>query len=124
MCTVLSIDENLNQAKPFAHQHHVFAELAKPSEIDAVRLAPIGEAAVALAFFVGEGGVDLIVTAIGHFGGFDHAAWVAASIAHDPAFAQRRCIGFVLGRAGRGLDALHHEVEQLVSQLRPIAEGE
>ena len=32
--------ENLDQAKALAHQHHVFAELAEPREIAAMRGAP------------------------------------------------------------------------------------
>src|SRR5262245_21581170 len=66
--------ENLDQAEAFAHQHHVFAKLALPAEIIAVRIAPVVEAAVAFAFFIGKAGIDLAEPAIGHLGGFDDAA--------------------------------------------------
>src|SRR6201986_3094790 len=41
--------ENLDQAEALAHQHHVFAKLALPAEIIAVCVAPVLQAAVALA---------------------------------------------------------------------------
>src|ERR1700689_2131813 len=116
--------ENLNQAKALAHQHHVFAELSLPSEISAMRVAPKSEAAVALAFVMGEGGIDFAVTAIGHFQRFDHAARHSASVAHNPALAGCRGVGLVLRAAGRGLDALEHKPEQFVGKLRAVAERE
>src|SRR5262249_31918403 len=121
---ILPFLENLDQAKAFAHQHHVFAKPALPAEIIAVRVAPVVEAAVAFAFLVSKGGVDLAEAAIGHFGGFDDAARLAASIEHDPALARRRGVGLVLGAAGRGLDAPNDEIEQFVGKLRPVAERE
>src|SRR5438552_9211449 len=62
--------ENLDQTKAFAHQHHVFAKLALPAEIVAVRIAPVVDAAVAFAFLVSKGGVDVAEAAIGHLGRF------------------------------------------------------
>src|SRR3954471_6074424 len=116
--------ENRDQTKAFAHQRHVFAKLALPAEISAVGAAPVIEAAVAFAFLERKGGVDLAEAAIGHLGGLDHATRLAASVEHDPALARRRRVRLVLGRAGRGLDALYHEIEQLVGQRRPVAERE
>src|SRR5215813_5656714 len=87
--------ENLDQAEAFAHQHHVFAKLALPAEIIAVRIAPVVEAAVAFAFFVGKGGINLAEAAIGHLGRFDHAARLAAAVEHDPALAGRGSVGLV-----------------------------
>src|SRR5262245_22940308 len=121
---ILQFLENLDQTKAFAHQHHVFAKLALPAEIIAVRVAPVVEAAVAFAFLVGKGGIDFAKGAIGHLGGFDNATRLAAPIEHDPALARRRGVGLVLGAAGCGLDAPDHEIEQLVGKLRPVAERE
>src|SRR5215468_11003106 len=108
---ILPFLENLDQTKAFAHQHHVFAKLALPAEIIAVRVAPVVEAAVAFALLISKGGVDLAEVAIGHFGCFDNASRVAVSVEHDPALARRRGVGLVLGAAGRGLDAPDDEVE-------------
>src|SRR5689334_13581395 len=116
--------ENLDQAEAFAHQHHVFAKLALPAEIIAVRVAPVVEAAVAFAFLKGKGRVDLAEAAIGHLSRFDHAARLAAPIEHDPALAGCRGVWLVLGAAGRGLDAPDDEIEQLVGKRRPVAERE
>src|SRR5262249_13164134 len=95
--------ENPDQTKAFAHQHHVVAKLALPAEIIAVCIAPVVDAAVAFAFLVSKGGVDLAEAAIGHFGCFDDASRVAVSVEHDPALARRRGVGLVLGAAGRSL---------------------
>src|ERR1700751_474583 len=121
---ILPFLENLDQTKAFAHQHHVFAKLALPAEIVAVRVAPVVEAAVAFAFLVSKGGVDLAEAARGHLSGFDDASRLAAAVEHDPALAWRRGVGLVLGAAGRGLDAPDHEVEQLVGKRGPVAERE
>ena len=87
-----------------------------------MRLPPIGEAAVAFTLVVGKGGIDVAEAAIGDFGRFDHAARVAAAVEHNPAFACCRRVRFVLGAAGRGLDAFDDEVEQFVGKLRAVAE--
>src|ERR1700710_2308504 len=100
------VGENFNQAKTFAPQHHVFAESSQSSEIAAMRLPPIGEAAVAFAFFMGKGRIDLAIAAVGHLGGLDDATRLTASVEHDPALARGRGVRLVLGGAGRGLDAL------------------
>src|SRR5882757_1420896 len=89
-----------------------------------MRRAPVREAAVAFTLFKGKTGIDLTEAAIAHFGGLDHASGRAASVEHDPAFARRRGVRLVFGGARRGLDALHHEVEQLVGKRRPVAERE
>src|SRR5262245_45685772 len=115
--------ENLDQAEAVAHQHHVFAKLALPTERIAVLISQVVEAAVAFAFFVGKGGINLAEAAIGHLGRFDHAARLAAAVEHDPAFAGRGGVGFVLGAAGRGLEAPDDEIEQIVGKLRPVAKG-
>ena len=60
--------KDLNQTKTLAHQHHVFAEFAQPAKIRAMRLAPVGEAAIAFAFVMREGGIDVTVSAITDFG--------------------------------------------------------
>src|SRR5262245_61792290 len=114
--------ENLDQAEAFAHQHHVFAKLALPAEIIAVRRAPVVEAAVAFALLESKGRIDLAEPAIGHLGRFDDTARFAASVEDDPALARGRGVGFVLGAAGRGLDAPDDEIEQLVGKRRPVAE--
>src|SRR5262245_55670692 len=82
---IVTFLENLDQTEAFAHQHHVFAKLALPAEIIAVRIAPVIEAAVAFTFLEGKGGIDFAEAAIGHLGGLDDAARLAAPIEHDPA---------------------------------------
>src|SRR6266700_6958434 len=86
------VRENLNQTKTLAHQHHVVAEFARPVKIRAVRLAPVGEAAIAFALVMREGRIDITVSAIADFGCLDHASGLAASVEHDPALAWRRCV--------------------------------
>src|SRR5690242_18206333 len=119
---IVTFLENLDQAEAFAHQHHVFAKLALPAEIIAVRIAPVIEAAVAFALFKGKGRIDLAEAAIGHLGRFDHASRLAAAVEHDPALGGCRGVGLIFRGAGRGLQAPDHEIEQLVGQLRPVAE--
>ena len=117
--------ENLNQTKAFAHQHHVFAKLALPAEISAVRVVASSRGCGRLRLLRrrrphrlrGSGDRSTSVVSITQAG-------VAASVEHDPAFARRRRVRLVLGGAGRGLHALDHEVEQFVGQFRPVAEGE
>src|SRR5215475_8110547 len=75
--------ENVDQTEAFAHQHHVFAKLALPAEIIAVRIAPVVEAAVAFAFVERKDGIDLAEATIGHLGRFDDAARLATAIEHD-----------------------------------------
>src|SRR5712671_7541341 len=118
------VRENLNQTKTLAHQHHVIAEFAQPAKIRAVRRAPVGEAAIAFALVMGEGRIDIAVSAITDLGCLDHAAGIAAPVEHDPALAWRRCVRLILGAAGGGLDALEHEVEQFVGECRAVAERE
>ena len=55
---------------------------------------------------VGEGAKNGVGPALN--GVVDRAA---ASVEHDPALSRRRRVRLVLGRAGRGLDAPHHEIE-------------
>ena len=110
------IGENLDQTKTLAHQHHVFAELSLSPEISAMGIAPVSQAAVALALFIRKAGIDFAEAPIGDLGGFDHASRFAAPVEHDPALARRRGVRLVLGRAGRGLDAVHHGPFQQVGQ--------
>src|SRR5207253_10674318 len=116
--------ENLDQAKTLAHQHHVFAELSLALKISAMRRSPISEAAVAFAFLVGKGSIDVVVPAVSYFDRFDHAARIAAAVDYDPAFTGRRGVRLILGAAGRGLEASQHKVEQLICQRGSIAECE
>ena len=113
-----------NQTEALADQQHVVAELALPAEIIAVGAAPVVEAAVAFAFVVGEARIDLAETTGGYLGGFDHAGRCAAAVEHDPALARRRQVRLVRRTAGRGLDTADHEIEQIVGELRPVAECE
>ena len=46
------IGEHLDEAELLAHRHHVLAEPSEPAEIGSVRLTPIIETTVALAFVV------------------------------------------------------------------------
>ena len=62
------VRENLYQTKTLAHQHHVFAEFAQAAKIRAVRLAPVGEAAVAFALVMREGRIDITVSALTDLG--------------------------------------------------------
>jgi hypothetical protein len=43
------IAEDLDQAKPLAHEHHILPESSEPAEIGAVGAAPIGQAPIAFA---------------------------------------------------------------------------
>src|SRR5258708_39805722 len=89
-----------------------------------MRLAPVGEAAIALALVIGKGCIDFDVAAEDDFYCLNHASRLAASVEHDPAFARLRDVRLVLGAAGRRLDALQHKVEQFVGQTRAVAERE
>src|SRR5712691_727505 len=118
------VRENLNQTKTLAHQHHVFAEFAQAAKIRAVRLAPVGEAAIAFALVMREGRIDITISAISDFGCLDHASRIAAPVEHDPPLAWRRCVRLILGAAGGGLDALENKFEQFVGECRAVAERE
>src|SRR5262249_46598325 len=121
---VRDIAEDLDQAKTFAHQLHVFAEPSEPAEISAMRITPIGQTPVAFALVACEAGIDLVEVPIRHLSSFDHAARLAATIEHDPAFAECRGVWLILGATGGGLDARDHEFEQLIGKLGIVAESE
>src|SRR2546430_6204819 len=106
--------ENLDQAKTLAHQHHVFAELSLALKISAMRRSPISEAAVAFAFLVGKGSIDVVVPAVSDFDRFDHPARVAPAVDYDPAFTRRRGGRLIPRAAGRGLWGPPHHGEQLI----------
>src|SRR2546430_4567230 len=95
--------ENLDQAKTLAHQHHVFAELSLALKISAMRRSPISEAAIAFAFLVGKGSIDVVVPAVSEFDPFDLAARNASAVAGDPAVTRGPGGPLNLGAAGRGL---------------------
>src|SRR2546430_2697556 len=113
--------ENLDQAKTLAHQHHVFAELSLALKISAMRRSPISEAAVAFAFLVGKGSIDVVVPAVSDFDRFDHPARVAAAVDYDPACTGRRGGRLILGAAGGGLGGSSHQVWEIIGQRRAIA---
>src|SRR5262245_36847988 len=92
--------------------------------------APVGKAAVALAFVPGEGCIDLVKAPDCNLAGLDHARRPAASVEHDAATTRRQvdrlALGLVLrqGAAGGGLGARQNEREKLVRHLRGVAERE
>src|SRR5258705_762045 len=73
---------------------------------------------------MGKGGIDVAVPAVSDFGRFNHASGLPAPVEHDPALAWCRGVRLILGAAGRGLNALEHELEQLVGEFGAVAEGE
>jgi hypothetical protein len=118
------ITEDLYQAKAFAHEPHVFAEPSESTEISSMRITPIAQTSVAFALVAREGGIDLVEAPIHHLGAFDYAAWLAATIEHDPAFAGRRSVRLVFRAAGRSLNPLDYEFEELIGKLQIVAESE
>ena len=121
---VREIAEDLDQAKAFAHEHHVFAEPSEPAEIGPVRIAPIGQTPVPFALIAREAGIDLVEAPIRHLGAFDHAAGGAATIEHDLALTRCRGVRLVFRATRRGLHALDHEFDQLISKRGAVAESE
>jgi hypothetical protein len=119
-----SSPEDLDQAKAFAHEPHVFAEPSEPAEIGTMSIAPIGQTPVAFAFIARKAGIDLVEALIRHLGCFDHAARLAATIKHDPALAGCRGVRLVLRATRRGLHAFDHEFEQLIGERGTVAESE
>ncbi len=118
------IAEHLDQAETLAHELHVFAEPSEPAEIGSMRIAPIGQTPVAFALIVREAGIDIVEAPIRHLGRFDHATWLATTIAYDPALTGCRGVWLVLRAAGCGLDARDHELEQLIGERGIVAERE
>lgn len=118
------ISEDLDQAKAFAHEHHVFAESSEPAEVSSMRITPILQTPVAFAFVARKGDIDLVEAPISHLGGFDHAAWFATAIEHDPALAGCRGVRLVFRAAGSGLNTHDHEGEEFIGKLGIVTESE
>src|SRR5215467_9255328 len=118
------IGEDLDQAKAFTHELHVFAEPSEAAEIGSMRIAPMGQTPVAFALVTCEGGVDFVEAPIRHLSSFDYAAGLAATIEHDPALPGCRGVRVVFRAAGRGLNALDHEFEELIGKSGIVAESE
>jgi hypothetical protein len=116
--------EDLDQAKAFAHEPHVFDEPSEPAEIGPVRIAPIAQTPVPFALITRKAGIDLAEAAIRHLGGFDHAAGLAATIEHDPTLAGCGGVRLVFRATRRSLHALDHEFEQLIGKRGAVAESE
>src|SRR5262245_39670260 len=110
------IVEDLDQAKAFAHEPHVFAEPSQPTEISPVRITPILQTPVALALVARKRDIDLVEAPIGHLSGLDHAAWLATAIEHDPALAGWRGVRLVFCAAGRGLNTHDDERDEFHRQ--------
>src|ERR1700674_5469849 len=73
---------------------------------------------------MGKGRIHVAKAAEGDFGCFDQAAGIAVPVEHDPALAWRRQVWLILGAAGGALDALEHEFEQFIGEIRAVAERE
>jgi hypothetical protein len=101
-----------------------FAEPSEAAEIGSMRITPIAQTPIAFALVACEGGVDLVESPIRHLGSFDYAAGLAATIEHDPALPWCRGVRLVFRAAGRGLNALDHEFEELIGKSGIAAESE
>jgi hypothetical protein len=118
------IAEDLDQAKAFAHEHHILTVSSEPAEIGPMGATPIGQAPIAFALIVRKDRVDFIETPIRYLGGFDDTARFSTSVEHDPTLAGRRGVRLVFRATRSGLDAFDYKFKQLVGEFGTVAEGE